>query len=235
VLVLTRSGRSRHVGNVLVRRTDRPFSSHLRDADCDQVQTVHPARAVADTALWTPALGDVRALVAAVVQRGLARPLDLERELEDGPQQGSRFLRTALAEVASGARSAAEAEAAAQLAASRVPAFELNVPVVDASGRVLFVLDVLWRGLRAVLEIDSREHHFAVPDWEATMARHNTLTRLGCAVTHYPPARINRPGRDWLHEVEGWLRRRAVEVGAPYSPGGGVLTGGAPLVVRRPR
>ncbi len=53
-----------------------------------------------------------------------------------------------------------------------VPPFELNVPIVDEYGRLLYVVDMLWRELRAALEVDSREYHFGVEDWR----RHSTGT-----------------------------------------------------------
>src|SRR5215471_3589152 len=74
-----------------------------------------------------------------------------------------------------------------------VPTFELNVPIVHA-GRVIAVADVLWRKLHAVLEIDSREYHLSEAQWKATMARHNKLTNVGYAVTHYPPSAIREGG-----------------------------------------
>ena len=90
----------------------------------------------------------------------------------------------------------------------------MNVPLLSANGRVIAVLDFLWRGLLAVLEIDSREFHFREADWKATSARHNLLTRLGLAVIHYPPSQTSSPR--WTDEVQEWLRNRAAELRTPY-------------------
>jgi hypothetical protein len=38
--------------------------------------------------------------------------------------------------------------------------------------------------------VDSREHHFAVEQWEATMARHGAMTSAGLAVIHTAPRRF---------------------------------------------
>ena len=169
-------------------------------------------RAVADTALEMRGLRDVRALVTDAVQRGLAAPADLVAELEAGPQQGSALLRHAVADLVDGARSVAEAEAIELLRRRRVPPFEVNVPLVDERGVVVAVADILWRELRAVLEIDSREFHFGERRWKATMRRHNLLLRLGYATAHYPPSEIRSRGAAWADEVAGWLAARAREI-----------------------
>jgi hypothetical protein len=143
-------------------------------------------------------------------------------EYEAGPRNRSKLLRLALADAADGARSAAEATAARRLARGPVPPFELNVPIVDERGRLLYVVDLLWRELRAAVEVDSREYHFSVEDWEATLERHNQLTRYGLAITHYAPRRISRRGSTFVGDVSDWLRRRAVELRLPLSAGRGV-------------
>jgi hypothetical protein len=79
-------------------------------------------------------------------------------------------------------------------------------------GRVIAVADVLWRELRAVLEVDSREYHLSEAQWKATRARHNRLTRAGYAVTHYPPSAIRDGGLAWVADVDNWLRARAFEL-----------------------
>jgi hypothetical protein len=68
------------------------------------------ARAVADAARIMESLRDVRALVASAVQSRRCPLGLLVEELREGPVQGSALLRFALAEVADGVRSAAEAD-----------------------------------------------------------------------------------------------------------------------------
>ena len=98
-----------------------------------------------------------------------------------------------------------------------MPPFELNVPVVDECGTLLFVLDALWRELRAGLEIDSREYHFSEEDWDATMARHNILARCGLELTHYSPRRAR--GAQFPLEVGQWLKSRSTAINVPIPPG----------------
>src|SRR5215469_10941353 len=69
-----------------------------------------PPRAVADAARGMAHIGDVRAVVAGAVQRGKCPIGRLRYELDSGSRRGSALLRQALAEVADGIRSAAEAD-----------------------------------------------------------------------------------------------------------------------------
>ena len=85
-----------------------------------------------------------------------------------------------------------------------IPAFEQNARV-ELPGGGCFVVDFLWRELRAILEIDSIEHHFDTPQWLATMDRHLALETLGYLVAHRVPSIIrDQPGR-FVGEVAAWL------------------------------
>lgn len=216
VLVLAPRGLNRRIGQVRIRPTCRPFTTWRTSADDPSlplIEVAATARAVADTALNERWLNPVRAMVAAAVQHRLCTVDDLMAELGAAPRNGSGLLRRALAEVAEGARSAAEAQALQYLRRAAVPPFELNAPITDSRGRVVAYADVLWPRLRAVLEIDSREYHFDADDWRKTMRRHNKVARLGYALTHYPPSAI---GPGWTDEVETWLHARAAELHVPY-------------------
>lgn len=222
ILVLTRAGRSRSVGPLLVRRTDRPYATQYTPAEHPGIALlpyVSPARALADAAVGWPSLGDVRAATAQTVQRRLCGVPELAAELNRCPRNGSAHLRTALDEVAEGVRSAAEAEVARRLRRSQLPAFELNVPVLDAHGALPGVVDVLWRAYRAGLEVDSRAYHFEVADWDATLTRHNRLATGALSLLHFSPVRIMRDDGAWLDQLERWLHARARELGVPYRPG----------------
>lgn len=233
VLVLDRCGRHRVAGRVRIRPTRRPFVSSMTSSlepDLPFVPVVCAARAIADTALQYRTLPPVRALATSAIQRGLCAPAELAAELDAGPRNGSALLRLALDDVLDGAHSIAEAEAVDFLRQADVPAFELNVAIVDHTGRVLAVADVLWRALRAIAEVDSKEFHFDEPEWQATSRRHNRLTGRGFAVQHYPPSEIRDRGTYWADEVAQWLRARAVELGVPYLAGGVAYgAGGVPL------
>ena len=217
VLVLTREHRSRRMGPVLVRRTDRPFRMSYTpwEADLPLTPVVHNARAITDVALALPGLDEVRDVVSTAVQRGRCDLDALVTELLAGPRQGSAHLRTALGEVSAGARSVAEARALTALRRSDLPPCEFNVPILDVHGRHLFTVDVLWRALRAALEIDSAEYHFRRGDWIRTLDRHAALTAAGLSVLHLPPSRVTPAGR-WLVDVGRWLDVRALELGLAH-------------------
>jgi len=151
------------------------------------------ARAVADHALTLRRIDDVRAVVAEAVRRQLSSVDEIAAELDAGPRNGSVLLRQAVDEVGAGAWSAPEARAARLLRRAAVPPFEQNARI-DLPDGGYYVADFLWRELRAILEIDSVEHHFDLADWEATMDRHLVLETLGFSVTHRPPTAIrDRP------------------------------------------
>jgi hypothetical protein len=233
VLVLSRHATNRVVGGVRIRETARPYSVRTTSAD----NVVHPltpivgtARAISDAAAYFDAANPVRALVTSAIQRKRCTVEQLVAELHARPRNGSRFLRLALRDAVDGARSVAEAAASRRMTRARIPAFELNVPIIDAAGRVIAIADVLWRSLRAILEIDSREYHLSEADWKGTMRRHNLLTRLSFALTHVAPSDVTGRGEGWLGELGCWLSGRSLELGIPLPAGRGVVSpvGGEP-------
>ncbi len=145
----------------------------------------------------------------------LVSPADLLEELSTGPRDWSARLRPALRDVWDNAHSVAEAEAIDALREAEVPAFEVNVPLVG-SGAIIAVGDIVWRALRAVLEVDSREFHFDELNWKRTSQRHNRLTAAGLTLMHYPPSVIGAANSGWIDEVAAWLRHRADELDVPY-------------------
>lgn len=216
VLVLKRGGRHRAIGPIRMRPSNRPVPPTLLspfDPVLPEASIAPVARAISDVAPWYRTLAPLRAIVTSAVQRGLTSPDDLARELDASARNGSGLLRRAIDDLLAGARSVAEAEAFEQLRARPdIPPFEANVPIHDDAGRTVAVADALWRGLRAVLEIDSREFHFGEPEWKRTMRRHNLLGRLGLSVVHYPPSAIRDRNSGWLDEVAQWLAVRAAEL-----------------------
>ncbi|MDQ2749921.1 MAG: hypothetical protein ABI775_00915 [Pseudonocardiales bacterium] len=239
VLVLSRREVARVVGSVRIRQTDRPYAVTLTSANNPEspfTPIVSVARAVTDAALDYQSLRAVRALVTSAVQSEACDFADLGAELGAGPRNGSYYVRRALQDTAAGARSVAEAEAAHTLRRADIAPFEMNVEIVDERGSVIYVVDLLWRELRAALEIDSREFHFTEADWRATLVRHNELTRCGLSVMHYPPSATR--AKNWTADVATWLRRRAADLGVPIPARRGRHTAGsvgppAPFVVRR--
>lgn len=106
-----------------------------------------------------------------------------------------------------GAWSAPEARAARLLRAAGLGPFEQNVALRLPDGSVRIV-DFLWRELRAVLEIDSAEHHLDPVQWRATMDRHLALETAGFAVVHRAPSAVFTAPHRFVRDVEAFLAGR---------------------------
>jgi hypothetical protein len=162
------------------------------------------ARAIADTARWLDDLREIRAIVAAGVQRGKVQVWQLAAELDAGPVRRSALLRRALAEVAEGARSSAEADLMRLIRRYGLPEPMLN-PRLFAGGEFLAMPDAWWPDAGVAAEVDSRQWHLAPADWEKTMARHARMSAHGIIVLHFPPSRIRRSGREVAGEIRATL------------------------------
>jgi hypothetical protein len=180
------SRRRRSVDFVRVQRTKR-----MPELVCanGRIHFTLAPRAVADAARGLTAIREIRAVVAASVQQGWCRVAEVARELDDGPQLGSRGLRQVLAEVASGVRSVTEGEFRDLVLRAGLP-----IPMFNArlySGDVLIaVADAWWPEAGIVAEVDSREWHLSPEDWERTLRRHARLTSEGILVLHFTPKQI---------------------------------------------
>jgi hypothetical protein len=132
----------------------------------------------------------------------------LARELEQGPSQGSRLLRAALAEVADGIRSVAEGDFRILLKRGRVPMPLFNAELHDDTG-LIAIVDAWWPQAAVVVEVDSREWHLSPQDWERTMRRHADLTARGILVLHFAPSQIRKEPATVLAAVTSALAARA--------------------------
>jgi len=86
-----------------------------------KIRFAEATRSVADAARSMTRFDDVRAVVCEAVQRRACFVDDLVAELEAGPSAGSALLRAALAEVADGVRSVAEADLRVLILRSDLP------------------------------------------------------------------------------------------------------------------
>ena len=177
----------RDAGFVRIHRTTRlpePFGAE------GGVRFAFPPRAVADAARGLTDIGDVRAVVAGAVQRGKCPVGPLRYELDNGSRRGSALLRRALAEVADGARSAAEADLHAAIRRARLPMPMFNPRLF--AGRVFIASpDCWWPDAGVAAEVDSREWHLSPRDWEETLARHARMSAHGIIALHFTPRQIS--------------------------------------------
>jgi len=149
-----------------------------------------PPRAVADAARGMAHIGDVRAVVAGAVQRGKCPIGRLRYELDSGSRRGSALLRRALAEVADGVRSAAEADLHAVIKHARLPMPMFN-PRLFAGQVFVASPDCWWPDAGVAAEVDSREWHLSPRDWEETLARHARMSAHGIIALHFTPGQIS--------------------------------------------
>jgi hypothetical protein len=158
-----------------------------------------PPRAVADAVRPMTDVNDVRAMVAKAVQRGGCSISHLAQELASGPIRDSALLRRALAEVAEGVRSAAEADLRDLIVRARLPMPMFN-PRLIVDGEFLAKPDSWWPESGVAGEADSRAWHFLPRDWEQTMARHARMSAHGIVVLHFSPRQI-RHQRDQVANI----------------------------------
>jgi hypothetical protein len=164
-----------------------------------------PERAVADTVLAMTVLRDARAVVAGAVQSRACTLGQLSRELADGPVRGSALLRTVLAEVADGIRSAPEGDLRHLIKAAGLPEPLYN-PRLFLEGKFLASPDAWWPQAGVIAEVDSRQWH-AMPDgWEETMKRHNRLVAVGVAVLHFSPRELRTEPDDVVRRIGAALQ-----------------------------
>jgi hypothetical protein len=170
-----------------------------------QLRFAPPARAVADTVRGLASIEDVRAVVAAAVQRGKAVVWHLAAELERGPVHGSALFRLALSEVAEGVRSSAEADLRTLIKRARLPEPIFN-PRLFAGNAFLGSPDAWWPDAGVAGEVDSREWHLSPQDWERTLARQTRMSARGIIVLHFTPRQVRLGARAVAEEIRSALQ-----------------------------
>lgn len=196
-----------------VSRQSMGFARILRTRRMPGFYTTGPVRfarvgrAVADAARGFSALDDVRTVVAEAVQRRACTIAEIGLELEGGPARGSTHLRTALAEVRAGVRSAAEARFLNRLKRSDLPMPEFNVLLVATDGTDIAEVDAWWGAAGVAAEIDSQEYHFYRNGWLRTEARHNRMLKYGIFPHHFAPTRVDSDWDTIYDELKGSIEK----------------------------
>jgi hypothetical protein len=168
------------------------------------VKYAYPARAVADTVRQLSRMEDVRAVVAAGVQRGKVEVWQLEHELNAGQSQGSARLRDTLAEVADGVRSVAEGDLRALIKKSGLPTPLFN-PHLFVGSAFLASPDAWWPEAGVAAEVDSKAYHLSPAAWEKTLARQARMVAQGIQVLPFPPQRVRSEGWKVAREIRSAL------------------------------
>lgn len=197
-----RTGRDGYALHPTTRPTDGQLLNGLR--------TVTPPRAVVDACLQLRSLTAVRGLLAEAVQQQRTTLDELDDELARAPRRGSGLCRQALGEVSDGARSAPEAALLAAVRRCRdLPAHAWNADVHDSQGRWLARPDLVFAGLRLVVEVDGRRWHWSPERQDADLVRHTRLEAAGWTVLRFPAARVLADPDGVLTEVLAVARRLA--------------------------
>ena len=163
-----------------------------------------PARAVADATRELRSFREVRALVADAVQQRRCRVEHLQAELNDGPVQGSAWLRRSLAEVTSGIRSGAEGDFGDLLRRAELPMPMFNARLY-AGKTLVAVVDAWWDEAGVAAEADSQAWHLLPEDWEHTMQRHARMSAQGIIVLHFSPSQIRTEPARVVADIKGAL------------------------------
>ena len=200
-----------------------PHGEHLRSAGfvvvhqsrrltpvwyADGLPVTDSARSIVDAAGAETSLAEVRAMVCAAVQRRRVTVAELHRELALAPRRGSAAIGAVLEEVDAGVRSVSEAEFLALVRSARLPAPELNAPVVTAAGTKY--VDALWRDLAAGTEIDGRACHLDSRSWQADLERQNAIHSTGIVLLRLTAARLRRDPAGAMREQRRFLESRGL-------------------------
>jgi hypothetical protein len=172
-------------------RLHRTAQMPIRAASSGPVRLALVPRAVADTVRQLTDLRDVRAVVADAVQLGRCTTGQLAEELRVGPIKGSAMFRSALAEVAEGIRSTAEADLRDLIITARLPMPLFN-PSLYAGDVFLGKADAWWPDAGVAGEVDSRQWHLSPADWDRTRRRHQLMGAAGIIPLHFSPREIRR-------------------------------------------
>jgi hypothetical protein len=163
-----------------------------------------PARAVADTVSRLTRLSDARAVVASAVQQRRCTIDQIADELRERHSADQALLRTVLAEVADGIRSAAEGDLRDLISNSDLPAPLYNATLL-LDGKFLARPDAWWPQAAVAVEVDSKEFHLLPEDWEQTMRRHRPMSVAGLSVLHLSPRQLRTERRQIVTDIAAAL------------------------------
>lgn len=195
-------------GFALLERTERLPAPLERDG----IHWAPVTRAVLDAVRRMQRADEVRAALAAVVQRSLTTPARLLAELDTGSSRGSALPRAVIQdEITTGVHSVAEANALRLARGSGLPAPMWNVDVCTCDGRFIARPDAWFDDVALAWEIDSHEFHLSPADHARTLGRDASMTAEGIVVLHTLPSQLDRePGKvlETLARAYGQAARR---------------------------
>ena len=100
------------------------------------------------------------------------------------------LLRSVLAEVAEGVRSAPEAELRDLIRKAGLPMPLFNPRLYLPNGVFIACPDAWWPEAGVAVEVDSKRWHFSPDDWERTMDRHDRMGQYAIVTLHFTPHKL---------------------------------------------
>lgn len=190
---------------VRIRRTAVPFAAIATR----RLRYVEPAVAVVAAGRLRRSDRMVLALASDAVQRRITTHRQLLRAHIQGPPRNAGPMDRALAHIAAGVASAAEADFRALAESSTVlPPLLYNRSLRLPDGRIV-VTDALAADAALVHETNGRIAHLRDDRYEDMQERHDALTVAGLTVLHNTPRRIGSEGRLVIAQFERiYLRDR---------------------------
>lgn len=189
----------RSTAEVAVHQTTRP----CRPVLVEDLLVTPPARTAIDMALGLRAATSVVALLGRALQRGRVSLDQLADELLLAPRRGSASASEALADLACGSRSAAEAQLLRLLRRAGLPLPEMNAPVTTAFGTRY--VDALWRSLGRGVEVDGQAFHLDAAAWQADLIRQNAIQTTGIVLLRIAARRLWAEPDAVVSEIRAFL------------------------------
>ncbi|GAA4918723.1 hypothetical protein EV188_103363 [Actinomycetospora succinea] len=167
-------------------------------------------RAVIDTVRREDRIDVVRGVLSEAVQKERTTVSRLMAELAAGSQRGTALPRRVLRdELGVGVRSVAESWALELHADSGLPPALWNPRLYDPTGTYIAQADAFFPDVGLAWEIDSRRHHFLLPDWDKTLRRRARMQSYGLVVAHTRPSRLRADRAAVIEELWGSYRLAA--------------------------
>lgn len=162
-------------------------------------------RAIADTVRGLKRSGDVQALVCKGIQLQRCTVQDLDRELHEGPMQGSRLFREAITALKAGVWSSPEADLKRLIDRSRLEKPIYNPMLYSLDGTFLGCPDAWWQRAGVAAEVDSLQYHLDAAGYGKTVRKHTRMTAAGITVLHWLPATIRNDPKTVIADLQAAL------------------------------
>jgi hypothetical protein len=172
----------------------------------DGMRVTSLTRSIVDTLRVVPDRVGEPILDRALLRRWLTVEELVDRTVSLAGRRGVGRLRRHLDRVGRGARSAAERRLHAIIA--DIPGWVANYEVLDASGKIIAVIDVAFPEQRIAIEIDGLAFHTDPQRYQTDRTRQNNLTRQTWRILRYTWDDLTRRPQTVRRDILGELARQ---------------------------